>query len=37
MKLKSKLSSEKIGLPSTFAQSNNSKLRQTFQEDNFGC
>ena len=38
MKLKSKLSNEKIGLPSNFSiQSNNSKLRKTFQYDNFGC
>ena len=38
IKLKSKSSSEKIGIPSTFViQSNNSKLRKTFQYDNFGC
>ena len=38
IKLKSKSSSENIGIPSTFViQSNNSKLRKTFQYDNFGC
>jgi len=38
IKLKSKLTREKVGLPSTFAiQSNNQILRKTFQYDNFGC
>lgn len=38
IKIKPKISAEKIGLPSTFAiQTNNQVLRKTFQYDNFGC